>query len=55
MNNAQAMLSGRPMVWDTASNRIHFDIRPESIAKDQRLVIRRNVHGEIEMKLESCN
>ncbi len=55
MNNGGIMLSGRAMVWDTATNLIHFDIRPETIAKDQRLIIGRNTRGEIEMKLESCN
>lgn len=55
MNNAEVMLSGRPMIWDTVTNRIHFDIGPETIAKDQRLIISRNTRGEIEMKLESSN
>ncbi|WP_346353808.1 hypothetical protein [Azotosporobacter soli] len=55
MNNIETMMAGRPMIWDTATNRIHFDIKPETIAKDQRLVICRNLRGEIEMKLEECN
>jgi hypothetical protein len=48
INNYQA----KDIVWDTVNNRICFDIKPNSIGLNRRIVVAKNQAGRIEMHIQ---
>lgn len=40
------------IIWDTVNNRICFDIKPNSIGTNQRIVVAKNHTGRIEMHIQ---
>lgn len=42
----------KDIVWDTVNNRICFDIKPNSIGANRRIVVAKNQAGRIEMHMQ---
>lgn len=42
----------KDIIWDTVNNRICFDIKPNSIGANQRIVVAKNLAGRIEMHIQ---
>ncbi|MCE5287133.1 MAG: hypothetical protein LLG02_14995 [Pelosinus sp.] len=43
----------KDIIWDTVNNRICFDIKPNSIGVNQRIIVAKNRTGRIEMHIQN--
>lgn len=46
------LYQGRDIIWDTVNNRICFDIKPNSIGANRRIIVAKNASGRIEMHIQ---
>jgi hypothetical protein len=42
----------KDIIWDTVNNRICFDIKPNSIGVNRRIIVAKNQTGRIEMHIQ---